>query len=115
MKVINSNSKKGQYYLKLFYLSYINGRLPYLNQVYCKYSLAKINDFNVRRAKAYAYAKKINDNIESGYYWKVTDMGVIAHNSNAFTFGALLIKVDELGRYHGSLHMVITKENTYII
>lgn len=115
MKVINSNSKKGQKYLEMFKSSYINGRLPYLSQVYGSYSLAKISAYSDCRAIAYKYAKKISDNIEDDYYWKVVDMGVISYNRVKFTFGALLIKVDQLGRYHGSLHMVITKENIYII
>ena len=115
MKVISSNSKKGQHYLKLFESSYISGRLPYLSQVYGNYSLAKMNAYSECRAFAFKYAKKISDNIESDYYWKVVDMGVISHNSQKFTFGALLHKVDLLGCYHGTLHMVITKENIYII
>lgn len=115
MKVINSNSKKGQHYLKLFESSYIKGRLPYLSQVYGSYSLAKMSAYSDCRVIAYKYAKKISDNIEDGYYWKVADMGVISHNRVNFTFGALLLKVDQLGRYYGTLHMVITKENIYII
>lgn len=115
MKVIKSNSKKGHYYLKLFESSYINGCLPHLSQVYGKYSLAKMYAYSECSALAFKYAKKISDNIESNYYWKVVDMGVISYNWATFTFGALLYKVDQLGHYHGALHMVITKENIYII
>lgn len=114
MKVIAKESKKGKYFLKMFDDSYIGGILPYLSQVYDNYSQRKINAYCECREWAVRYAKKCSAPL-IGSSWKVVDIGVIAHNSFAFTFGAVLHKVDVYGRYIDSMHIVITKSNIYVI
>lgn len=114
MKVITKESKKGKQFLKMFEDSYIGGILPYLSQVYENYSQRKINAYCECREWTFNYAKKCSK-LLIGSSWKVVDIGVIAHNTFNFTFGAVLHKVDVYGRYIESMYIVITKENIYII
>ena len=115
MKVLSEKSAKGRYYLGLFDSSMKFEYLPTISVVYGKYSRAKYLAYNDCIDIAFAYARKISDNIESGSKWIVYDWGVIAHNKREFTFGAILRKYDENANFKGVLHMVVTKENVYII
>lgn len=115
MKVISEKTAKGRYYLGLFDSSIQFGYLPTISVVYGNYSRAKDLAYNDCIDIAFAYARKISDNIESGSNWKVYDWGIIAHNTSTFTFGAILRKYDENNNVQGVLHMVVTKENVYII
>lgn len=114
MKVITKESKKGKQFLKMFEDSSIGGILPYLSQVYGRYSQSKINAYSECRDWVFEYAKKCSA-LLNGRSWKVVDIGVISHNTFNFTFGAILHKVDEYGRYIDSMYIVITKDNIYII
>lgn len=114
MKVITKDSKKGKQFLKMFDDSSIGGLLPYLSQVYGRYSQSKISAYNDCMDWVFEYAK-ICSALLNGRSWKVVDIGVISHNTFKFTFGAILHKVDMYGRYIESMHIVITKDNIYII
>lgn len=114
MKVISKESKKGKQFLKMFNDSSIGGILPYLSQVYGRYSQNKINAYNDCREWVFGYAKKCSA-LLNGRSWKVADIGVISRNSFYFTFGAILHKIDDNGFYIESMYIVITKDNIYII
>lgn len=114
MKVITKESKKGKQFLKMFEDSYIGGVLPYLSQVYGRYSQSKINTYNDCRDWVFEYVKKCSA-LLNGRSWKVADIGVISHNTFNFTFGAILEKIDDNGFYLESMYVVITKYNIYII
>ena len=114
MKVITKESKKGKQFLKMFEDSYIDGILPYLSQVYGRYSWRKIKAYNNCQKWVFEYAEKCSDPL-NGRSWKVMDIGVISYNNFNFTFGAVLHKIDEYGRYFDSMYIVITKDNIYII
>ena len=114
MKVITKESKKGKQLLKMFDDSNMGGILPYLSEVYGSYSQSKINTYKKCKEWVFRYAKKCSEPLICSS-WKVVDIGVISHNAYSFTFGAILHKVDVYGRYIDSMHIVITKGNTYII
>lgn len=114
MQIVTKESKKGKSFLTKFEKSYKDGKLPYLSEVYGNYSLRKIEAFNWCRAWAYKYAGECSA-LLNGSRWKVVDIGVISHNCCKFTFGAVLHKVDEYGKYIESMYIVISKENIYII
>lgn len=94
--------------------SFVGGILPYLSQVYGSYSQGKIDAYSECSDWVFGYAEKCSAPL-IGSSWKVADIGVISHNTFNFTFGAILHKVDVYGRYLDSMHIVITKGNTYII
>lgn len=115
MKIIKKDSKKGKYYLRVFADSMVGGLIPCLSYVYMRYSKAKFYAYNDCIVFAHSIANKFNYNIECGNNWKVDDWGIIAHTSQLFTFGAILHKYNETGALLDTMHIVITKENVYII
>ena len=113
--MLSESSVKGQYYLGLFKQSMKYGFLPVLSNVYNSYSRAKSYAYNDCVEIVFSYARKISEDYEDGYKWKAYDWGIIAHNLQTFTFGAILRKYDKFNNCCGVIHMVITKENVFII
>ena len=91
------------------------GFLPTLLNVYNKPSRAKSYAYKDCTEIAFSYARKISEDYEDGNKWKVFDFGIIAHTLQTFTFGAILRKYDKFDKCCGECHMVITKENVFII
>lgn len=87
--------------------------LPSLSETYVKCSDAKIDAY----FKCVEFARKFAWNwSDSECIMIVGDYGIIAHNSNTFTFGAsLMIKHKDDKDFKEFRYLIITKENIYTL
>ena len=114
IKHLVRGTKKAEYYYNMLN----NARaktlfLPSLYETYVKCSDAKVDAY----FKCVEFAREIARNwSDSECIMIVGDYGVIAHNCDAFTFGAsLMIKRKDDDEYSEFRYLIITKSNIYTL